>query len=70
MYNEEGIYIGVPDCKHYIGISHYGIRICCGGKSKVKTAFIQCQLRDTLQADFGCTMYLCSKYDGKQGKRS
>ena len=70
MRNEEGTFIGVPDCKNYVGISHYTDKVCCGGKGHAKIAFINCVLRGLLEAEISCTMYACNKYDGKQGKRS
>lgn len=70
MQDDEGNYIGVPDCKYYMGVTHWGERVCCGGKGHAKISFIQCQVRGILEAEKGCTMYLCNKYDGKHGKKS
>ena len=68
MRNEEGTYIGVPDCKHYIDIARYGVKKCCGGKGEGKISFIRCSLKGELEAEISCTMFACEDYDGKQGR--
>ena len=62
MRDEEGIYIGVHDCRHYLGVDRYEMKECCGGKL-VKISFIKCALMTIIEAEKYCSSTACNKMD-------
>lgn len=60
MRNDDGVYIGNTECKHWKNIDITQQK-CCGGRIK-KVAFVECELQGRLRADVQCVTR-CPKFE-------
>jgi len=63
MRNDDGVYIGVPDCKNYVSIVEMKERTCCGNR-KYKIALIKCKKWGIMEAETSC-LFVCDDYESK-----
>ena len=61
MRRDDGIYIGVPECKHYVVLDTIGEKTCCGNK-KFQVAYIKCAVRGTMEAETEC-LFVCKCFE-------
>ncbi len=60
MRRTDGVYIGIPECQHYIELNCVNEKTCCGGK-KYPAAYIKCAVRGIMEAEIECQP-MCHKF--------
>ena len=54
MRREDGLYVGIPECRYYAGLDSVKEKTCCGGK-KYPVAFIKCISKGIIESEPACT---------------
>lgn len=60
MRDENGIFTGVPACKHFEAVEKYDTKTCCGGRI-VRVAFVRCAIKGVVEAEAHCSASSCSE---------
>jgi hypothetical protein len=51
---EDGLYIGITNCRYYVSLDNISERVCCGGNKKYNVAFTKCTSKGIVEAEMIC----------------